>query len=127
MNKKLLTNQIENILASVPGSRNSDIVLTIEIWKTYYRQFIYWKGITPFVELADLFELPREDNIKRIRAIIQNVQRRYLPTDPGILIERAKLSKEWKEFLGYREWWTDVDWNSSVGNFLKQNANPELF
>lgn len=37
-----------------------------------------------FVSLGKLFDLPREDNIKRIRAKIQNEEKLFLPTDPAI-------------------------------------------
>lgn len=60
---------VENILRNVPESRNSDITLMIEIWKRYYPQRIK-KGASgeEGVWLRDLYDLPREDGVKRIRA-----------------------------------------------------------
>lgn len=101
--KKTLKKQVEYILTTNPDTRNSDITLTIELWKYYYPQSIIWSDKTQayYVALNKLFDLPREDNVKRIRAEIQNVERRLLPTDLNIMIERARMSKEWREFLGY--------------------------
>mgnify|MGYP000844596995 CR=1 FL=1 len=120
MSKQTLKDQVEFILTTVPESRNSDITLTIELWKYYYPQSVHRGEKTGkyYILIDKLFDLPREDNIKRIRAEIQNVEHRYLPTEVAILIERARMSKEWREFLGYNpltpieqldakitEWW----------------------
>lgn len=101
MSKQTLKNQVEFILTTIPATRNSDITLTIELWKYYYKASILERNGEYYIGLKQLFDLPREDNIKRIRAQIQNEDRRLLPTDLNILIERARASKEWKDFLGY--------------------------
>lgn len=118
-----LTEQVEFILATNPKSRDSDIRLTIELWKKYYDWLIDPDGK---IELERLFEFPREDSIKRIRARIQNKERRYLPNDPAVFLERAKLSREWREFLGYRlhkgpELLTEKDYL----NYLKEVLGPK--
>lgn len=126
MNKQTLTQQIEFILSTTPESRNSDITLTMELWQHYYKDlFIYSKSGKPFVALERLFDLPREDNIKRIRAKIQNEERRYLPTNVEVLIERAKLSKEWKEFFGYNVNWGDEDWGNAIANYFTGGKNKQ--
>jgi hypothetical protein len=79
--------------------RNSDIALTIVIWQTWYNV-----GANPdsIVHLYRLFDLPREDNIKRLRAIFQNTEHKYLPTDPNVLIKRGIEQQYWEEALGYK-------------------------
>ncbi len=99
---RTLVQQVEFILSTIPESRNSDITLTTEIWKRYHQGSMIKTEVGEAVLLRDLFDLPREDNVKRVRAKIQNEERRYLPTDEKIFQERAKLSKEWRAFLGYK-------------------------
>lgn len=48
------------------------------------------------VQLKDIFDLPREDNIKRIRAKIQNEEHRYLPTTPEIRKQRQISELDWR-------------------------------
>ena len=74
-----LVKQIEFILNTVPESRNSDITLTTEIWKYYFPKSLVDTNFGEAVLIRDLFDLPREDNVKRVRAKIQNEERRYLP------------------------------------------------
>lgn len=97
-----LTEQVEQILKKYPETRNSDIDLTIKLWKIYYPNKIHYgtvKGI-PVIRLKDLFELPREDNIKRIRAKIQNQEFRYLPTYIEVVRRRRMDEDSWREALG---------------------------
>lgn len=98
--KKLIYKQIVTILINYPESRNNDLLLTKLIWKTFYsgRMKQSQDGET-YVRLDDIFILPREDSIKRIRCMIQNTERRYLPTDKKVLKERITKSSEWKAFI----------------------------
>jgi len=120
---KTLIKQVENVLLRHPQTRNSDIDLMITIWEEYYSELIDEEGK---IKLHSLFELPREDHIKRIRTKIQNEERRFLPTDLGILIERAKLSDEWKRFLGYQTYWTDSDWSKILSLYLEKPEQTKL-
>ena len=43
----------------------------------------------------DLMDLPREDNVKRIRAVIQNKEHRLLPTSEEVLKQRGVNEKYW--------------------------------
>lgn len=121
MNKKELKEQVEYVLSCYAPSRNSDINLTIELWTHFYPEKIIRDSscYEPVIKLSSLFELPREDNIKRIRAKIQNVDKLYLPTDIEVFISRAKSSKEWRSFLGYKNHWTDKDWESCIKEYIK--------
>lgn len=84
-------------------ARNSDIALTILIWQRWY-------DVGAVIVLTRLFDLPREDNVKRVRAVFQNTEHKFLPTDPSILIKRGIEEAYWFDALGYNltadEWRT---------------------
>lgn len=83
--------------------RNSDIALTILIWRRWY-------NVQDAVQVGRLFDLPREDNVKRVRAVFQNTEHKYLPTDPAVLVKRGIEEAYWFDALGYNltadEWRT---------------------
>ena len=123
---RTLVKQVEFILATEPASRNSDITLTIAIWKHYYPDYLIEEDGKYLVELSRLFNLPREDNIKRVRAKFQNEERVYLPTTREVFIERAKLSIEWKAFLGYK---VPEDWENKLDLYFSSRfgaKKPEV-
>jgi len=91
---KTLKQKVITILKENPDTRNSDITLMIEIWKRYY-------GVEDSIKLSQLYDLPREDNIKRIRAIIQNKNNMYLPSSPEVRKKRKIEERKWNEYLGY--------------------------
>lgn len=94
-----LTTQVTEVLASTPKARDSDQYLTLVIWATYYKSRLFKneKGATS-VQLADIMELPREDNVKRIRAKIQNEQHKYLPTSLEVAKQRRINEDEWRKW-----------------------------
>jgi len=96
-----LKDQVLHVLLNYPETRNSDITLTLRIWLIYYPEHITKVEGKNFVRLSKIFELPREDNVKRIRAKIQNEEHRYLPTDPQIIKRRKIKEQEWRTDLGY--------------------------
>lgn len=89
-----LKQQVENLLRDTPQTRNDDVLLTLFVWQRYY-------GVEQTIDVQDLFKLPREDNIKRIRATIQNDEGRYLPTDPSVIKKRRINEEKWRKQLGY--------------------------
>lgn len=102
MQKRTLDKMVRYCLREYPATRNSDITLTQQVWQTFYPQHIVQNNIgKQFVALDKLFELPREDNVKRVRAKIQNVEKQYLPTDPKIAEKRAWNMEEWRYYLNY--------------------------
>ena len=116
-----LKTKVEMVLATDPETRNSDIKLLIAVWRSYYPEVLYEHPSGElYVKLAYLFDLPREDHIKRVRAQIQNVEQRYLPTRIDVFIERARLSSEWKRGLGYQAWWKDEQWTEAIHKYHKQ-------
>ncbi len=80
---KNLTPKGERILREFPETRNSDIALTIELWKEFHPDLIEdWK-----IDINLLFTLPRADNISRCRRLL-NEKGLFLPTDPDVLKAR---------------------------------------
>lgn len=94
MSKISLEQKVERILTDYPQTRNSDVELTIKIWEVYH-------GVGDSVKTRDIFSLPREDNVKRIRARIQNDQHRLLPTSEQVAKQRKWNIQVWRERLGY--------------------------
>lgn len=94
--KKLntLKNQVEAVLIDDPETRNSDIALTIGVWVRFY-------GVKMSIEVSQLYKLPREDNVKRIRAKFQNEENKYLPTSWEVAEKRGINERTWRRFMGY--------------------------
>ena len=102
--KQTLKKQVEAVLIEMPEARNSDITLTIEVWRRFYEGKLKYASsgdaFPTLVSLKDLYDLPREDNIKRIRAKL-NAEGRYWPTDLKIVLARGLNEDKWREDLGY--------------------------
>ena len=102
MRIKNLKAKVLAVLESNPETRNSDIALTIELWRRYYPNTILigTSGVEG-VRLKDLYDLPREDNVKRVRAQIQNVEHLYLPTSWEVAKQRKINEDRLREAMGY--------------------------
>ena len=99
-NRGELQKQVDYCLKNFPKTRNSDIELTLAIWKHYYpSRIVYSKTGVSLIRLRDLFDLPREDNVKRIRAKIQNELGKYLPTSLEVAKQRKIAETEWREYM----------------------------
>jgi hypothetical protein len=103
---KQLKDKVRKMLSLYPETRNSDITLTIKIWKEYYPSKILWreKDNKEYVAITDLFELPREDNIKRLRAKIQNEEGKYLPTEWKIAEKRGIEQDKWHKAMAFNQY-----------------------
>ena len=97
-----LERQILKVLEEVPESRNSDVKLTIEIWMRYYSEHLVKgeKSGRYAVLLEELFHIPREDIIKRLRARIQNDQMKFLPTTLEVAKQRKISEEVWRKYMG---------------------------
>lgn len=97
-----LTRKVEAVLRDIPETRNSDIRLTIEIWKRYYPHKLIQGAKTQrlVVPLDELYNLPREDNVKRIRAQFQNDRLKYLPTTWEVAKKRKINEEVWRKCMG---------------------------
>jgi hypothetical protein len=97
-----LKEQVLYCLENYPDSRNSDIKLTNYIWVKFYNQYLTLDSSNNYtVKLIDLYHLPKEDNVKRYRAKIQNEKKLFLPTDPEILKKRQVMEEKWRKEIGY--------------------------
>lgn len=93
--------QVEYCLATFPETRDSDISLLLKIWNEYYPQRIFLTEFgNPAVMLSDLYELPREDGVKRYRAHFQNDHNLYLPTSWEVAKQRKINEERWREAMG---------------------------
>lgn len=99
---KNFKNEVGRILRDNPSTRNSDITLMIEVWRKHFPQRIK-RGVTgeEGVWLKDLYDLPREDDIKRVRAYYQNTKKMYLPTEEAVAVARKMDVNEWRIAMGY--------------------------
>lgn len=99
---KNLREKVLRTLEQDEQSRNSDIRLMQMIWFTYYRNFLFKNELQNWcIRIANLYELPREDNIKRIRAKIQNVDKKFLPTSQEVRKQRKINEEDWRKHLNY--------------------------
>lgn len=104
-----LTKQILEVLENTPASRDSDQYLTLCIWNRYYPKYIKdeptgemgedgVEKVVKYVALKDIMQLPREDNVKRIRAKIQNEQNKFLPTSWVVAKQRKINETVWRDW-----------------------------
>lgn len=92
--------KVLHVLETFPQSRDCDQWLTLKIWSLYYPKSIFrGEGGVQMVKLRDIMELPREDNVKRVRAIIQNVENKFLPTSLEVVRQRRINEELWKEYI----------------------------
>lgn len=98
-----LLDKVEYCLKNFPETRNSDVKLTNCIWVKFFNSYLLKvedycsNGLSQIhyaVKLTDLYEIPREDHIKRYRARF-NERGLYLPTDEKVLKQRKLLQKSW--------------------------------
>lgn len=102
MELKTLKGKVEATLKKYPRTRDSDIELTINVWRDFYGEKILKnsKGVE-YISLRSLFDLPREDNIKRVRAYFQNTEGLFLPTSLEVAKKRGINERAWRIFMGY--------------------------
>ena len=96
-----LLDQVECVLRDYPKTRNCDIELTKRIWIIYYRDYLLQHPQTKkfWIDIDAMNELPREDHIKRLRAIIQNEQHKYPPTTWKVAKARHYEEKLWLQLI----------------------------
>lgn len=95
-----LKDKILKCLEQDEQSRNSDIRLMQMVWYSFHREKIFKaEDGRASVALESFYELPREDAIKRHRAIIQNVEGKFLPTDKEVAKQRKIREEVWLEYV----------------------------
>lgn len=99
---KTLEQRVDNILMNFPDTRNSDVRLTIELWKRFFSHFlVIGKDGRIYISMERLYDVPSQDSIGRVRQKIQNDKGLYPPTDWKIAKRRGMLEDEWRVALGY--------------------------
>ena len=107
-----LKEKVKHCLEIDQESRNSDIRLTQMVWWEYHRGKIAdLPDGTKAIRIKDLFDLPREDHISRVRRSVQedaikkvvkglSHYKIYLPTDINVANQRKMNEINWREYLG---------------------------
>ena len=123
---KTLKWQVEHCLRESADTRNCDITLMIEVWLTFYPEYLMPNHAERYIaiKLGALYELPREDNIKRVRAHFQNKKKMYLPTDWKVAQKRGIAEDEWRVALGYP---TKVTAGMDQPNWTPPSETKQLF
>lgn len=93
---KTLKAQVEHCLTTYPETRNSDITLMLKIWQLFYPELVTATDV-PF---NSLYQLPREDNVKRVRAAF-NSKGLFYPTSWEVAKARDINRDEWQVAMGY--------------------------
>ena len=94
-----LKTQVENILSEFPKTRDSDITLMIHLWNKYYPAHIKNTTGGQGIFLSSLYYLPTQEAIKRLRAVVQNDEHKYLPTDPKVRKQRRIKEEEFRSYI----------------------------
>ena len=94
-----LKDQVEIILKDYPKTRDSDVTLTIEIWKKFYKAHIKVASNGELgIYLKSLYSLPKAYDIQRYRAMI-NAEGRFLPTDSRVRRKRRINEEMWRAYV----------------------------
>lgn len=80
---RLLEEKVLWVLEKYPQTRNDDVLLTFKIIESYAPYLIRYFEEKPFISFEGI-NWCREDNVKRIRAKIQNEKGLFLPTEEVI-------------------------------------------
>jgi hypothetical protein len=81
---------VEYLLLTNERCRNDDKYLTWSVMRHF----------TPiYIPFEDFEKIPAFETIKRVRAQIQNVEKRFLPTNPDVVAKRQSRQKVFREEL----------------------------
>lgn len=86
------------ILRDFPETRDSDALLYARYYERYYGKKTLTLSIRAFFTALHRKQLTDPDNIRRVRADIQNRQVLYLPTTPEI--RKIRLKNKAEEYWG---------------------------
>lgn len=101
MKKKAPKNkyQVESILQEFPETRDSDLLLMVKIWETFYKDYIMVSSKTgaKAIDLSNLSRVPQEEDIRKARNYIQKVEMRFLPKSAKIAKKRRIDMTLWRQ------------------------------
>lgn len=93
--------------------RNDDIDLQIAIIRHKHAYWVRSDGDGTIWVAVPALKRFTQDNVKRVRAKIQNEEGMYLPTDPAVRIARKIKEEEWQKWLLKDKqpvkYWNDTD------------------
>lgn len=113
-----LHQMVSHFLRENEELRNDDIALQLALIKHKYPSAVRTSQIDQ-QEYVAVFALRRftQDNVKRVRAKIQNEEGLYLPTDPEVRKQRKISQESWaawlaqqqvsKRYEGAKPWWNE--------------------
>ena len=78
------------ILEEDDRARNDDKYL---IWRVM-RKFTNF-----YVPFEDFDKIPSYESVRRVRAYIQNVEHKFMPTNPEVMKKRRHNEEEWKKYF----------------------------
>lgn len=89
---------VEEVLTNNQQTRNDDKLLVFTVLhKIKYPNYgVNFVSLT--VRSADLEKFPSPESIIRARAYIQNVEKKFLPTDEVVIKKRKLQQKEYRTF-----------------------------
>ncbi len=97
---KTLRDQVLYCLENFPETRDSDVTLTARVWCVFCHEQLAQFGGAAFEAVENLLMmLPREDHIKRIRAMVQNEERCFLPRTLEVAKKRGWAEEEWLKYV----------------------------
>ena len=90
--------KVRFILETIEGTENCDITLMIEILKFYHpNQLLLDELGNPIgISFEEMYNVPREDHIKRYRAFFNSIGR-YITTDKEVAKQRGLSEEKWRE------------------------------
>jgi hypothetical protein len=83
---------VERFLAEYPKCRNSDKELVYRVWSE-------GQGVRLYIPFAEFERLIPIESITRARRIVQNKERKYLPTDSDVIRRRRIKEEALREIL----------------------------
>lgn len=94
-----LKSKILTCLSDYPDSRNSDILLTTLLWTRFYSKFLVKLDDGSIaIRLKNLEDVPSQDDIRRIRAMIQNTEKKFQPTIQSVINKRQSRRREYHQY-----------------------------
>lgn len=88
-----LKREVEKVLMEKPETRDCDKRLVWNVWEN-----LLCDSATS-IYYADFLSLPASETITRLRRIIQNTEKRYLPSSLEIALKRKIHEEEWRNYI----------------------------
>lgn len=87
---RTIKKQVEKALKENESARNDDKYLTWLVLRNYTNIYI---------KFTDFNKLPSFETIRRMRQVIQNKEKRLIPTDPKVIKKRQQREKEIRKII----------------------------